>query len=231
MSLRGTRRASSAECAKAFLPELATTRRLRCVENLDSFPPYLPPDIPPPPTQELAKYSPVPVLNALSSLWHPTQTLADLLTLHEHARLFEPSGTRTGKTVKGRSKTLPKLRPLTITYVGDSANVLHDMLVTYPRLGHSLRVATPPNPAYQAPAPVWDRVKELKCDEKIWWGTDPKEAVQGADVVVTDTWCARSRPFLFINSDIRLLTFAFPGFRWDKRQNMSNGCATFLATR
>lgn len=62
------------------------------------------------------------------------------------------------------------------------------MLVTYPRLGHSLRIATPPQPAYQAPGPVWDRVKELKCDEKIWWGTDPREAVQGADVVVTDTW-------------------------------------------
>ena len=62
------------------------------------------------------------------------------------------------------------------------------MLVTYPRLGHSLRIATPPQPVYQAPVPVWDRVKELKCDEKIWWGTDPREAVQGADVVVTDTW-------------------------------------------
>jgi len=37
---------------------------------------------------------------------------------------------------------------------------------------------------------VWDHVKELKCDEKIWWGTDPKEAVQGANVVVTDTWYA-----------------------------------------
>ena len=149
------------------------------------------------------------MLNALSSLWHPTQTLADLLTLHEHAHLFEPSSAPPGKTVKGRSKTLPKLRPLTIAYVGDSANVLHDMLVTYPRLGHSLRVATPPKSAYQAPTPVWDRVKELKCDEKIWWGTDPKEAVQGADVVVTDTWCACSRPFLLVNSDIRLLNFAF----------------------
>lgn len=37
---------------------------------------------------------------------------------------------------------------------------------------------------------MWDRVKELKCDEKIWWGTDPKEAVQGANVVITDTWYA-----------------------------------------
>ncbi|KAI0288727.1 ornithine carbamoyltransferase [Russula brevipes] len=137
---------------------------------------------------ELAEYSPVPVLNALSSLWHPTQTLADLLTLHEHAHLFEPSKAPPGSTAEGDTMTLPKLRPLTIAYVGDSANVLHDMLVTYPRLGHSLRIATPPKPSYQAPAAVWDRIKELKCDEKIWWGADPREAVRGANVVVTDTW-------------------------------------------
>lgn len=68
-------------------------------------------------SQELAKYLPVPVLNALSSLWHPTQVLADLLTLQEFYQL-------------------PKLRPLTVAYVGDSANILHDMLVSFPRLGH-----------------------------------------------------------------------------------------------
>lgn len=71
------------------------------------------------------------------------------------------------------------------------------MLVTYPRLGHNLRIATPPKPAYQAPTPVWDRVKELKCDEKIWWGTDPKEAVHGANVVVTDTWYSSFTLFIF----------------------------------
>ncbi|KAH9042488.1 hypothetical protein EDB85DRAFT_1068197 [Lactarius pseudohatsudake] len=47
---------------------------------------------------------------------------------------------------------------------------------------------TPPPPANQAPVTVWDRVKKLKCDEKNWWGTGPREVVQGADVVVTDTW-------------------------------------------
>jgi ornithine carbamoyltransferase len=71
------------------------------------------------------------------------------------------------------------------------------MLVTYPRLGHKLRVATPPNPTYQAPATVWDRVKELKCDGQIWWGADPKEAVHGADVVVTDTWYSSFTLFIF----------------------------------
>ncbi|KAI0064840.1 ornithine carbamoyltransferase 1 [Artomyces pyxidatus] len=138
--------------------------------------------------EELAKYSPVPVLNALSSLWHPTQILADLLTLHEHAHLFDADAKQPPVDSHYRTAPLAKLRPLTVAYVGDSANVLHDMLVTYPRLGHSLRVATPPQAAYQAPEPVWERVKQLGCDKKIWWGTDPREAVHGADVVVTDTW-------------------------------------------
>lgn len=127
----------------------------------------------------------MPVLNALSSLWHPTQILADLLTLHEHADRFGPIEPSDDGSSSNRN-TLPKLPPLTVAYVGDSANVLHDMLVTYPRLGHQLRVASPKQ--YRAPSKVWDRVVELGCDKGIWWGEDPKEAVHGADVVVTDTW-------------------------------------------
>ncbi|KII90319.1 hypothetical protein PLICRDRAFT_696915 [Plicaturopsis crispa FD-325 SS-3] len=140
--------------------------------------------------EELAKYSPVPVCNALSSLWHPTQTLADLLTLHEHAHLFANAQVPVSDPPKKPQTIapLPELRPLTIAYVGDSANVLHDMLVTYPRLGHKLRVASPDQPKYRAPAEVWSRVQELGCDKGIWWGADPREAVHGADVVVTDTW-------------------------------------------
>ncbi|KAF9819263.1 hypothetical protein IEO21_02302 [Rhodonia placenta] len=140
--------------------------------------------------EELAKYSPVPVLNALSSLWHPTQVLADLLTLHEHpyflaegAALEIPTGKK--RTIAGQ---LPSLRPLTVAYVGDSANVLHDMLVTYPRMGHKLRIASPEHARYRAPKPVWDRVVELECDKNIFWTKDPREAVQGADLVATDTW-------------------------------------------
>ncbi|KAK1235289.1 ornithine carbamoyltransferase [Marasmius sp. AFHP31] len=149
--------------------------------------------------EELARYSPVPVINALSDLWHPTQILADLLTLHEHAHEFEFNPPSTQKdyshlktSIKDtrrrgeKPQPLPSLRPLTVAYVGDSANVLHDMLVTYPRLGHQLRVASPEK--YRAPAEVWTRVEELGCDKGIWWGSDPREAVKGADVVVTDTW-------------------------------------------
>lgn len=132
--------------------------------------------------KELARHSPVPVLNALSSLWHPTQILADLLTLHEHAHRF------TGFSPAPASASLSELPPLTIAWVGDSSNVLHDMLVTYPRLGHKVRVATPKDPLYQCPTEVWKRVKDLGCDRDIDWSDDPRRAVHGADVVVTDTW-------------------------------------------
>ncbi len=150
------------------------------------------------------------MLNALSDLWHPTQILADVLTLQEHAHLFGPDPSAdasqtpvatptppnsSGKPKRRHIEDLATLRPLTVAYVGDSANVLHDMLVTYPRLGHKLRVASPENDKYRAPKAVWDRVVELGCDKDIWWGKDPKEAVHGADLVVTDTWFVR---FLFL---------------------------------
>ncbi|KAH8827189.1 ornithine carbamoyltransferase [Flagelloscypha sp. PMI_526] len=145
--------------------------------------------------EELAKHSGVPVVNALSDLWHPTQILADLLTLHQNAHLFPVKGSGDAPPPPKKSKEhdkdkkdkgLSPLPPLTVAYIGDSANVLHDMLVSYPRLGHNLRIASPSQ--YRAPAPVWDRVVELGCDKGIFWTDDPKEAVHGADVVVTDTW-------------------------------------------
>ena len=150
----------------------------------------------------------MPVLNALSSLWHPTQILADLLTLHEHAADFGV------KVDPSKKLTLPELPPLTVAYVGDSANVLHDMLVTFPRLGHQLRVASPP--AYRAPAAVWDRVVELGCDKGIVWTEDPREAVKGADVVVTDTWYA------LLSFRFRIFNQSVSGFRWARRLRKNN---------
>ncbi|KIO19070.1 hypothetical protein M407DRAFT_224168, partial [Tulasnella calospora MUT 4182] len=132
--------------------------------------------------EELAQNSPVPVLNALLSLWHPTQIMADLVTLDEHAHLFSGASSASKATTP---EGLPVLLPLTIARVGDSSNVLHDMLVTYPRLGHKLRIGTPSNPKYHAPSAVWNKIKEVNCEKGIFW-TD--EAVKGADVVVTDTW-------------------------------------------
>ena len=139
-------------------------------------------------------------------MWHPTQILADLLTLHEHAAAFpsetadpfaEGSAEQASTSPKGKRAVLPTLRPLTIAYVGDPNNILNDMLVTYPRLGHKLRIGAPEK--YAAPyfsdapseqAEVMKRVNQLECNKEgmLTWTSDPREAVKGADVVVTDTW-------------------------------------------
>ena len=115
-----------------------------------------------------------------------------MLTLHEHTSLFDSPDASPPPTdsdiYSQRYKPLSSLRPVTIAYVGDSANVLHDMLVTYPHLGHKMRVACPENDKYRLPQAVWHRFVELGCDKDIEMTADPRKAVHGADLVVTDTW-------------------------------------------
>ena len=151
------------------------------------------------------------MLTALSSDRNPIQILADLLTLHENAHLFSSYTPPSSPT-----KSLPSLRPLTVAYVRDSANVLHDMLVTYPRLGHQLRVASPLHSKYQLPTAVWDRVVELGCDKHIFWSSDPREAVKNADVVITDTWYVTLSTFLFLYTFVLSQDFDGPG-GWKRR--------------
>ena len=99
---------------------------------------------------ELARYSPVPVLKALLALashpepcqtTHPPQTCS----------AFRPSPHRSATRRQAAPQFTPSHHCLLI---GDSTNVLHDMLVAYPHLGHKMCVASPPHPAYQCPEAV-----------------------------------------------------------------------------
>jgi ornithine carbamoyltransferase len=83
-------------------------------------------------------------------------------------------------------KTLPDLPPLTISWVGDANNILNSMLVTYPRLGLHLRIATPKG--YPIAEDVYQFAQKGREGGSIFSTTNPREAVQGADVIVTDTW-------------------------------------------
>lgn len=71
---------------------------------------------------EISKYSKVPVINALSDLYHPLQMLADLVTIRESFNTLEG---------------------VSVAWIGDANNVLNSWLVTGPRLGLKMRVATP----------------------------------------------------------------------------------------
>lgn len=128
--------------------------------------------------ETLAKNSAVPVINALSDLYHPTQILADLLTLIEDFSnpFVAPS--------------LSSLHGLKVAWIGDSNNVLNDMLLAFPRLNIDLRVATPKG--YELDQSVLEASAVCKKREggtgNISHTHDPLEAVNGVDVVVTDTW-------------------------------------------
>jgi len=117
---------------------------------------------------ELAKYSEVPIINALSDLHHPLQTLADLMALQQHF----------GKDLSGK----------TIAWVGDGNNVLHDLMLGSLKMGMNVQVATPAG--YEPDGDIMEKSKVLAEENGVHLKTTSvaDEAVHGADVVVTDTW-------------------------------------------
>lgn len=117
---------------------------------------------------ELAKYSSVPVINGLSDLEHPCQTLADLLTINEQ---------------KGT------LKDLKIAFIGDGENnVTHSLTLAAALLGMHISVAAP-NGFWMKQEIVMKAQKIADHTGSIIKETDKtREAVADADVVYTDTW-------------------------------------------
>jgi ornithine carbamoyltransferase len=123
--------------------------------------------------EEMARGTRVPVVNALSDVFHPCQLLADLLTIREH---------------KGA------LAGLTVAFLCDGAdNMVHSYLLACATAGMHIRVGFPESYAPDA---------GIAADaERIAAGTggsvtllhDPAETASGADVVVTDTWVSMGK--------------------------------------
>ena len=116
---------------------------------------------------ELAEYSSVPVINGLSELLHPCQVLGDLLTIKEK---------------KG------KLSNLKLAYIGDGNNVAHSLLFGAVKVGMDIILSVPPG--YEPKEEIVNLAKEdaKKINSRIKIIHDPKEAVEGADVIYTDVW-------------------------------------------
>jgi len=112
---------------------------------------------------ELAQHATVPVINGLTHRSHPCQVLADVMTFEEHR------GSIRGKTV---------------AWSGDANNVLTSWVHAAGRFEFRLRVASPPE--LKPKKWLMDWIKASPADIRI--GSDPEEAVKGADCVVTDTW-------------------------------------------
>jgi ornithine carbamoyltransferase len=148
----------------------------------------------------LASVSRVPVVNALTDEFHPCQVLADLQTIRErHGRLAG----------------------LTLTYLGDGAtNMAHSLLLGGTTAGMHVRVVSPEG--FSPLQEVLLDAKHLASDTgaSATVLTDPHAAVDGADVLVTDTWMSmgqenderdRVTPFRRLQVNAELLERAAPG--------------------
>ena len=124
---------------------------------------------------ELAKYADVPVLNALSDKHHPCQSAADLMTVLENFQ---------------------ELDNLTVAWVGDGNNVLHDLMLACAMLGIDLHYAIPKG--YEPAEDIVSRAEEIaaKNDCKVIATNDPVEAVSNADVVYTDVFISMGEEHL-----------------------------------
>ncbi|MDO5048640.1 MAG: ornithine carbamoyltransferase [Actinomycetaceae bacterium] len=124
--------------------------------------------------EQLAEWSGVPVFNGLTDLWHPTQMLADALTMREHS-----------------SKPLSQT---SFAYVGDARfNMGRSLLVSGAMLGMDVRIVAPKS--LQPPADVVEVAREraLQSGGSVTV-TDELEGVEGVDFLHTDMWVSMGEP-------------------------------------
>jgi len=144
---------------------------------------------------ELARYATIPVINALTDLFHPCQVLSDVMTVIEKKGLLDK---------------------LKIAWVGDGNNMANSWVQAASRLGFELVLACPPG--YE---PRGDLLREARQEagDRIRVVYDPAEAVQGADVINTDVWASmgqegeqkeRLQVFQGFQVDSKLLSHAKP---------------------
>ncbi|MHB1296240.1 MAG: ornithine carbamoyltransferase [Anaerolineae bacterium] len=115
----------------------------------------------------LAEWATAPVINGLSDLVHPCQALADMLTIYEK---------------------LGELRGVTLAYLGDGNNVLHSLMNGGANVGMHVVAATPRGYEPLPEVVRWAEQRGAETGATIRVVTDPFEALEGADVIYTDTW-------------------------------------------
>lgn len=112
--------------------------------------------------ETFAKYSSVPVINALTDDFHPCQLLADMQTYQEHRG-----------SIKGKK----------VVWIGDGNNMCHSYINAAQQFGFELHIATPVG--YEPKADIVSSV-----DATIALFNNPADAAKGADLVVTDVWAS-----------------------------------------
>ena len=125
--------------------------------------------------EELAKFAGVPVFNGLTDEYHPTQMIADVLTMREHAD--------------------KPIHEISYAYLGDARNNMgNSLLLVGAKLGMDVRICAP-----KALWPADDLVGRCKkyaeeSGARITLTEDPKAAVKGVDFIHTDVWVSMGEP-------------------------------------
>jgi ornithine carbamoyltransferase len=136
--------------------------------------------------EELARYAGVPVWNGLTNEFHPTQILADFLTMTEHS-----------------DKPLNKM---VLCYLGDARyNMGNSLMVGSAKMGIDFRIAAPKN--YQPDEELVTKCRSIAIETgaKITITDDVEKAVKGADFLYTDVWVSMGEPDSVWEERIRLL--------------------------
>ncbi|HEU6446401.1 MAG TPA: ornithine carbamoyltransferase [Gaiellaceae bacterium] len=125
--------------------------------------------------EELAEWAGVPVYNGLTDEWHPTQILADFLTVREH---------------------VPKpLEDVAFCYLGDARfNMANSYLVGGAKLGMSVRIAAPRSLWPTDDVVALARSVARETGAEITLTENVEEAVRGCDVLATDVWVSMGEP-------------------------------------
>lgn len=136
--------------------------------------------------EELAKYAGVPVYNGLTNEFHPTQILADMLTMREHSR--------------------KPLRQIAYAYVGDARyNMGNSLLLGGAILGMDVRIGAPRHlwPSEELIAKARETAE--KSGARLLLTENPQEAVNGVDYIHTDVWVSMGEPESVWKERIELL--------------------------
>ena len=123
---------------------------------------------------DLAKYSKVPVWNGLTNEFHPTQMLADLLTIREH---------------------FGKLKGIHMVYMGDARyNTGNSLMVACAKMGMHFTTCAPKKYWQNDELVATCKAIAEKTGAQIDFFEDPMEATKGADVISTDVWVSMGEP-------------------------------------
>lgn len=116
---------------------------------------------------EFVEHGTIPIINGLCDIYHPTQAIADFMTI------YEEKGTFSG---------------LKLTYIGDGNNVANSLMITGAKLGMDVTIATPKG--YEPPEQLIKQAKAcaLAQGSQLVITNDPESAVANADIIYTDVW-------------------------------------------